>query len=286
ALLGAYSKETRRVNRRLVRSAAAEIKGIPYRAPLLRWAIPVVGVVAVAVIAASAWPLLEQRSDSAPAEHANIAAGTGAAVPAIAEARTEPVTETAPEPEPRPETDAEPAAEPGNVPEATLDQQLLLAGELTRLAPAFRVLFDLWNLEFDEPVTNGCELAQSAGYACLMQRGSWSSLRLLDRPAILTLTDSRGKDHHVVLEALQGDTAQLSIAGVTVTHGFLDVTRTCGSAITSCCGGRRMARRWRSGVARVATTWSGCARALRRSTTATGPSRLTRASMTRSSNSA
>jgi general secretion pathway protein A len=43
ALLGAYSKETRRVGRRLVRRAAAEIKGIPYTAPLLRWAIPVAG---------------------------------------------------------------------------------------------------------------------------------------------------------------------------------------------------------------------------------------------------
>ena len=222
ALLGAYSKETRRVNRRLVRSAAAEIKGIPYTAPLLRWAIPVVGAVAVAVIAASVWPLLGQRSDSAPAQQTNTATGTGTAVPASQAARIEPVTATAPDPDPLPEP--EPATESGTEPEATLDQQLLLAGELTRLAPTFEVLFSLWDLEFDEPVTNGCDLAQSAGYACLMQRGSWSSLRQLDRPAILTLTDSRGKEHYVVLEALQGNTAQLSIAGVNVTHGFLDVT--------------------------------------------------------------
>ncbi len=106
----------------------------------------------------------------------------------------------------------------------TLDDQLLLAGELTRLGPAFEVLFDLWGLEFSEPITSGCDMAQGAGYACLMQRGSWSSLRQLDRPAILTLTDSRGTKHHVVLEALQGDRAQLSIAGVSVTHSFLDVT--------------------------------------------------------------
>ena len=222
ALLGAYSKETRRVNRRLVRSAAAEIKGIPYTAPLLRWAIPVVGAVAVAVIAASVWPLLGQRSDSAPAQQTNTTTGTGTAVPASQAARIEPVTATAPDPDPLPEP--EPATESGTEPEATLDQQLLLAGELTRLAPTFEVLFSLWDLEFDEPVTNGCDLAQSAGYACLMQRGSWSSLRQLDRPAILTLTDSRGKEHYVVLEALQGNTAQLSIAGVNVTHGFLDVT--------------------------------------------------------------
>ena len=106
----------------------------------------------------------------------------------------------------------------------TLDAQLLLAGELTKLGPAFEVLFALWGLEFSEPVSNGCDMAQNAGYACLMQRGSWSSLRQLDRPAILTLTDSRGKNRHVVLQALQGDRAELSIAGVSVTHSFLDVT--------------------------------------------------------------
>jgi general secretion pathway protein A len=226
ALLGAYSKETRRVNRRLVRRAAAEIEGMPYAAPLLRWAIPVIGGVAIAVIAASVWPLLGQRDEPAHAEKAITAAGTGIAVPASEGTQIAAVSETAPEPEPRPEPEAKAESEADSeaVPEATLDQQLLLSGELTRLAPAFEVLFSLWDLEFDEPITNGCDLAQSAGYACLMQRGSWSSLRQLDRPAILTLTDSRGKEHHIVLEALQGSTAQLSIAGVSVTHPFLDVT--------------------------------------------------------------
>lgn len=214
ALLGAYSEETRRVTRRLVRRAAAEIEGIPYTSPLLRWAIPVVGVVAVAVIAASAWPLLGQRGDPAPVEQPDTAVATSTAVPARQQVRIEPGPETAPEPEPPPEAE----------PEATLDEQLLLAAELTRLAPSFEVLFSLWGLEFDGPITSGCELAQSAGYACLMQQGSWSSLRQLDRPAILTLIDSEGKDHHVVLEALQGDKAQLSIAGVSVMHTFLDVT--------------------------------------------------------------
>ena len=222
ALLGAYSTETRRVNRRLVRRAAAEIEGIPFTTPLLRWAVPVVGVAALAVIAASAWPLLGQRDAPAPVEQSDSVPVASTPVPVSQAQRIEPVTETAPDPEPRPEPefDTEPKAEA----ETTLDEQLLLAGELTTLGPAFNVLFSLWDLDLDGPIANGCDLAQSAGYACLMQRGSWSSLRQLDRPAILTLTDSRGKDHHVVLEALQGDKAQLSIAGVSVTHTFLDVT--------------------------------------------------------------
>jgi general secretion pathway protein A len=225
ALLGAYSKETRHVNRRLVRRAAAEIEGIPYTSPLLRWAVPAVGAVAIAVVAASLWPLLEQRSEPVPASAASAAAADQrAATPAGA---VQPVTAARPAVEPAPQPEIQPAPEPEPEPEpesdAALDDQLLLAGELTRLGPAFEVLFDLWGLDVEKPVTNGCDIAERAGYACLIQRGSWSSLRQLDRPAILALTDSRGNKHHVVLEALQGDRAQLSIAGVSVTHPFMEV---------------------------------------------------------------
>ncbi len=216
ALLGAYSRETRRVNRRLVRRAAAEIKGIPYSPPWLRWAIPVAGGVAVAVIAASLWPLLDERLDMHTPAATSAVSATGSAPPPAVE--TEPA---AAQPEPEPEREAE--AEPDPTPEATIDEQLLLAGELTGLAPAFEVLFDLWGIEFSEPIVNGCEMAQGRGYACLMQQGSWSSLRQLDRPAILTLTDSRGKTHHVVLKSLHGDRAEISIAGVNVAHPFMDV---------------------------------------------------------------
>ena len=220
ALLGAYSRETRRVNRRLVRHAAAEIKGIPYASPLLRMAVPVIGGVAVAVIVASLWPLLGERSDPAASTPARAVAASDVAAAPVSATQPEPAAEPQVVEGPEPETEPEAEREP----DATLDEQLLLSGELTKLGPAFEVLFSLWGLEFSDPITSGCDMAQGAGYACLMQRGSWSSLRQLDRPAILTLTDSGGKKHHVVLEALQGDRARLSIAGVSVTHSFLDVT--------------------------------------------------------------
>ena len=210
ALLGAYSREVRRVNRRLVRRAAAEIKGIPYTVPWLRWAAPAIAAVATVIIGASLWSLLDERQ----AQNAN-------PVQAVAEAEAASVTEPAAEEAPIAivaETEPEPEPEP------TLDEQLLLAGELTGSASAFAVLFDLWGLEFSGTANSGCALAQNAGYACLTQRGSWSSLRQLDRPAILTLTDSRGDTHRVVLTALHGDHAELSIGGVSVTHPFMRVT--------------------------------------------------------------
>jgi general secretion pathway protein A len=211
ALLGAYSREQRSVNRRLVRRAAAEIKGEPFTLPWLRWAMPAVAAVAVVVIGASLWSFAGNQTTSALPEASQAQAQAQAQIePTPADARGAeaiPVKpETAPEPEPEP----------------SLDGQLLLAEGLTGSEAAFQVLFRLWGLEYEGG--NVCEQAPRTGHACLMNRGSWSSLRQLDRPAILTLTDSRGDTHRVVLTAMQGDRAELSIAGVSVTHPVTSVT--------------------------------------------------------------
>ncbi|MGI9225408.1 MAG: AAA family ATPase [Woeseiaceae bacterium] len=214
ALLGAYSRERRRVNRRLIRRAAAEIKGIPYAVPWLRWALPVIAAVAVVIIGASFWSLLDARrtSPTSPPPQATDTNRDETAQSAIEEVSVVavPAPETAPEPEPEPE------------PEPTLDEQLILAEGLTRLDSAFAVLFEIWGLEYSGG--EACAQASNSGYACLINRGSWSSLRQLDRPAILALTDSRGNSHRVVLTALLGDQVELSIAGVSVTHPFMSVT--------------------------------------------------------------
>jgi general secretion pathway protein A len=208
ALLGAYSRELRRVNRRLIRRAAAEIKGIPYAVPWLRWALPVIAAVAVVIIGASFWSLLD-------------ADRTQLVEPPAPSADTNP-NETAESAIEEISVVAKPAPEPVPVPEPTLDEQLILADGLTRLDNAFTVLFELWGLEYSGG--DGCVQARNTGHACLINRGSWSSLRQLDRPAILTLTDSRGDSHRVVLTALLGDHVELSIAGVRVTHPFMSVT--------------------------------------------------------------
>jgi len=210
ALLGAYSRESRRVNRRLVRRAAAEIKGTAYRAPLLRWAAPVIAAVAVVLVGATLWPLVDERG-------AGIAAQDPTPVTPAADTAT--VVAIPDPPEPAEAGPAEPSAA-----EPTLDEQLLLAAGLTSSESAFATLFDLWGLKYSGPAAAACDLARQSGYACLSQRGSWSSLRQLDRPAILTLTDSHGAAHHVVLTALDGDRAELSIAGVAVAHPYAAVS--------------------------------------------------------------
>jgi general secretion pathway protein A len=196
ALLGAYTREMRTIDRRIVHRAAAEISGSAETVPWLRWTMPAIGILGGAVILAGAWSLLGERRTQG-------------------DAFAEPPAEVA-------------AAELGNpgagvahaadVVEPSLDEQLRLAQDLTGAATAIATLFDLWSLEYPGNPQNICAQVESTGYACVSQRGSISRLRQLDRPAVLTLTDSRGVSHRVVLTALQGDRAELSIAGVAVSH--------------------------------------------------------------------
>jgi general secretion pathway protein A len=108
-------------------------------------------------------------------------------------------------------------------PEVSLDAQLQVAGDLTNKEAALITLLQRWGLEYRSDAT-GCSQAAAAGYECLFQRGSWSGLRQYDRPAVLTLIDHQGATHNVVLTAIEGEMAELSIGGVTVTHELADVS--------------------------------------------------------------
>ena len=76
-------------------------------------------------------------------------------------------------------------------------------------AAAYRRLLALWGttlLDNRDP----CGQAAKAGLACFDQRGSWAEVRMLNRPAILTLTDDHGKKHRVVLTTLSDQNATLT----------------------------------------------------------------------------
>jgi general secretion pathway protein A len=230
ALLGAYTRESRRVTRRIVRRAAAEISGRAYEPVWVRWATPVMIVVGLGLVAFGLGSVVNDRHveppapatadtvrapaavNEAPGERVAAAGVEGdpvRAAPLLAE--DEPAAETLPVAE-----DVEPASE-------SLDAQLMLAADLTSRDDALAALLGIWDIEPAAGV-DGCARAEQQGYECLAQRGSWNSLRQLDRPAILTLTDSRGDSHATVLKAIQGDYALLSIGGVEVSHAIDDIS--------------------------------------------------------------
>ena len=195
ALLGAYSEESRGVNRRIIKRAAAEVSGqLGWSSRLRRMAIAA-GTFGVAIVMVGIWSFTQRQ-------------------PTIDVAQT-------PAAAPMPEIIPEPAREQV---EATLLQQLSMAAELTSTDFALAALFDLWKHEYEIGGRDACTQAVEAGLACIYQRGSWSGLRQLDRPAMLSLVDSNGETHQVVLTAIHGDNAELSIGGVIVTHPIIEVS--------------------------------------------------------------
>ncbi len=219
ALLGAFTLETRKVNKRLIRRAAAEISGQDLPNASRRWLLPVFASLVLAVIVAGVWIFMQRQQivEQAVADTAQ-AVPEASQAPAALVAATDPEAATASGSESQPEAAAEAEPETEPQPQASLDEQLQLADGLTDTQAAFETLFDIWGIEFNGALGSGCAQAEATGYACMYQRGSWSGLKQFNRPAMLTLTDSRGKTHKVVLQGIRDGNAELSIAGVTVSH--------------------------------------------------------------------
>jgi len=208
ALLGAYTVESRRVNRRMVRRAAIEITGKTEKATWPRWAIPAIGMGAAVVIVAGFLQAFDARRNLIDASI------------------DPPVAEVLPESVPEPAAIVVEAAdiiEDEGDPEVSLDAQLRMASELTGSESALMTLLDLWGIDYQRG-QRGCTQAAAEGYECVFQRGSWGGLKQFDRPAILTLVDGRGAVHDVVLIAVNGAIIELSIGGVVVTHTLEEVT--------------------------------------------------------------
>ncbi|MEJ2298113.1 MAG: AAA family ATPase [Woeseiaceae bacterium] len=132
ALLGAYAKEMRPVRARLVRQAAAEVKGELEHPPWIRPTAIAASIAALALIATGSWYLVQQQATSTPPATPPPQAVAAAQEPTTEELPAEPALEEAAEPDPEPE--------PG------LLEQLQLAEELTSTDFALASLFESWGL--------------------------------------------------------------------------------------------------------------------------------------------
>jgi general secretion pathway protein A len=230
SLLGAYTQDLHQVPAALVRRAAAEVFDEDLSPP---WMPYLIGGLALAVLIGSAallWRYMPARATSPPVASAPPAAaaptslaaatasGAPAAAPAVAPGGTSPGTPPA----------APAAATPAPTtvaPEPTFPQLLAMNRSGTDTDAAFAQLLGLWQATYTPGKTDGCSQALVQGLRCLMQRGSLAQLRMLNRPAILMLSDEAGTASQVVLRALGEDTAQVQIGSQTVTVAVAELTR-------------------------------------------------------------
>ena len=199
ALLGAYSQEVRKINSQMVRKAAAEVSGeeISWRGS--RWLLPAFGLLAAGVILAGIWAIQNRQAQQQP---------VSITLP-LSNASDQPAPEVGQAPPPAEQTSDEQAAAETDL--QSLDQVLQDSISVTDTVTAMTTLLSLWDVEYRSNAGTACEQAQAAGLNCLYQRGSWSVLRQLDRPAMLTLTDSAGTTHRPILVAIHGDDAELQL---------------------------------------------------------------------------
>lgn len=194
ALLGGYTEDQHRITPKLVRRAAEEVHGRTARS------FPrglLIGAAAGVILVSSAlgvWRLLYRAPPVAEV--------------AVTQPIASPEIQLVPEPSQQPErsTPAPPMTDLADV----LSRDSGSAGDS---GPAFTSLFNLWGSRYDSSQGRACDQALVQGLQCVFQKGSWAQLRMLNRPAILTLTDAAGSTHQVVLTALTDETASLTIGG-------------------------------------------------------------------------
>jgi general secretion pathway protein A len=160
------------------------VYGRPVLAPWLRWLTlggSLAGIALIGLVLWRAWPALE--------------ASPGAAVAAAGEPALQAV------------------AQPASALREPLSATLAKDTDATTMDAAFGSLFALWNSTYQPGAGVACEQAVANGLSCVWQRGSLAQLKLINRPAILSLVDAQGSAHQVVLSELDDSVAKLLVGG-------------------------------------------------------------------------
>jgi general secretion pathway protein A len=194
ALLAAYTQDQHDISAGLVRRAGSEVFDQPL-AP--RWLAPLATVAALLVLAGIGYTVWRYGPWFK----------TPAAVPAAAAAPAAP---------------APVATAPPSLPSLS---QLLQTPAATGPDASFSQLLRLWNARYAAGNTDGCSQAAAQGLECVTMRGSLAQLRMLNRPAILMLSDGAGRNYQAVLTALDDERARLQIGDASVDAGIAELSR-------------------------------------------------------------
>lgn len=196
ALLGAFTQEQHHIGAGMIREAASEVYGRSFNPPWMKALVGSAGGVAAFGLGLGMWQLWPSQ----PAESEPLAAVSLPAIEAPVQASAELLQVAMRPPEPPAAPRAQDAAE-----------VLIEKPGMTNTETAFGQLFTLWGANFNPRAGRPCDQAKKQGLQCVYQTGSWAQLRMLNRPAILTLLDDEGNAHQVVVSGLINDTARLNL---------------------------------------------------------------------------
>lgn len=106
----------------------------------------------------------------------------------------------------------------------TLDSLLKDNNLETNTGSAYAELFTLWSKDYySVKGVSACEKASKLGLSCWHNKGTWNNLRLINRPAVIELTDSDNNHHNVVVTSMRGRELDISFGGKIFTLPVADV---------------------------------------------------------------
>jgi general secretion pathway protein A len=211
ALLGAYASARAHVGASIVRRAASEVLGRPARTR--RWVEVTVAAAILLAVAGAGTLFAAARLGRLP--------GRAPAVTAPAAATTSEIAAAAPRPAPEP-------------PPPSLAALLAEPAPSGEIAAAFAALYARWQVDYQPKLGElACERARQVGLRCVFRSGSWSVVRRLNLPAILTLTGVGGDARPAVLTMLGDDTGTLEVAGRTLTLPLREIERVWDGAFVA-----------------------------------------------------
>jgi general secretion pathway protein A len=211
ALLGAYTRDERRVGAGVVRRAAREVAGL--RPSRLRrgWAWMASAGAALLLVAATG-VLVGSGQVTLPSVRP-IQAWTRAAVSDAGAARPA-----------APAAGGSATVAPQTVPPPSLGD--LLAEPGAERGTALRSLYALWRVDLEAAEAAGaCDRGRVGDLQCMATTGGWSRLRRLDLPAVIELTAPRGGRRYATMVALGEQGTTLDLDGRRHTFAPRDVDR-------------------------------------------------------------
>ncbi len=223
ALLAAYTRDSTRVDGRLVRQAATEVFGSRGMPMWLSWSAAGVmaGTVLLAIMLSITWLWWQPAGvDTASARTPASGAAAEPAPPRTADEaqsrEAQPLMGTPSAGTPVPEG----AQRHASLRELLDDPSLSFATDT-----AVTRLFGLWGVTYEPGEGTACDQAEAAGLRCLIENGSSiSQLRRLNRPAILSLRGDRGVEYQVVMTGLGYDYAEIDAGDGPRRVGLSDLT--------------------------------------------------------------
>ena len=91
---------------------------------------------------------------------------------------------------------------------------------------AYQSLFNTWQITYDPKNSfTACEQAQKQGLLCHEGKGTLETLRQINKPVLLRLIDTQGKDYYLTLTSLHGDNVTYAMDNETKSGDINEIIR-------------------------------------------------------------